>query len=253
MPSPLALVRPPSASFGRAISTHPGRLTIHPGNALNQHRDYCAALEQAGAEVRTLEPLEAFPDSPFIEDNAVILEGTAFLCNTRAPSRQGEPDRLQPVLQELLPVEVLPSDAVIDGGDVLVTDSAIFIGQSGRTNQQAVDFFRHRLRMPVIPVTVHDALHLKTAVTWLGDNRLILNPDALDTTPLNNFDWLELKADEAYAANCLRLGQTVLMPAGFDGVKNRILKTGCEVRTVEMSEFEKADGGITCLSLVIPR
>ena len=253
MPPPLAIVRPPGDTFARAISTHPGKGSIDPSRARAQHRDYANALKQAGAEVLPLEPLVSFPDSVFIEDNAVILEGRAWLCNASAPSRRGEAEFLRPVLEKLLPVETLPAEVLIDGGDVLATDSAVFIGQSSRTHRAAVDFFRERLSLPVIPVPVTGALHLKTAACWLGGNRLLLHPPALETAAFRSFEQIAVAADEAYAANGLLIGGTFLMPAGFSRLQQRIEATGVTVRSVEMSEFEKADGGITCLSLILLR
>lgn len=250
---PLAIVRPPADSFARALSTHPQADRIDPVRALAQHRDYTAALKEAGCEVLELEPLDTFPDSVFIEDNAVILEGTGYLCNASAPTRRGEAEHLAPVLEHFLPVETLPPEVLIDGGDVLATDSAVFIGQSGRTNPEAVDYFKSRLSIPVLPVAVTEALHLKTAVSWLGANRLLAHSPAVEADAFRNFEWIEVPAEEAYAANGLLIGETFIMPAGFSNVQRRIEATGVKVKPVEMSEFEKADGGITCLSLIIPR
>ncbi len=250
MPTLRALVRPPASSFSEALSPHPEQKNIDPARALHQHRDYCIALEEAGVEVITLAPLEAFPDSTFIEDNAVILEGTAYVTAMKAPTRQGESVLIKPALDPYLPVEILTAPVFLDGGDVLITADAIFIGQSRRTGEAAIRYFKERTNLPVLPVQVTGALHLKTVATWLGDRCLIVNPRGCDVTVFQQFDCIEVKREDAYAANCLAIGSTVILPAGFKRVEESLEKAGFTPRPVDMSEFEKADGGITCLSLI---
>lgn len=247
-----ALVRQPADSFVRALSPHPERKSIDPARALHQHRDYCSALEEAGAEVTKLDPLEAFPDSTFVEDNAVILEGTAYITAMKASTRQGESAHTQPALAPYLPVEILKTPLFLDGGDVIATPEAIFIGQSNRTGEQAVQYFKNKLTVPVIPVKVTNALHLKTAASWLGGNQLLVNLEGCDVTSFTGFDCIEVKPEDAYAANCLVIGRTAIMPAGFKRVEEALQAIGLIPRPVDMREFEKADGGITCLSLIIP-
>ncbi len=253
MPKPLALVRPPAPSFVNAVSSHPLRDTIDYDRALEQHADYVAALREAGAEVRLLEPLDAFPDSTFIEDNAVILEGRAFLCSMQEPSRRGEPALLQPVLEELLPVEIIQPPAFVDGGDVLWTDYGIYIGHSKRTNPQAREFLAARTAARLLPVPVRNFLHLKSVATYLGSGWLVINKRGCNYMPFALFNWIEVDREEAEGANTLALGRTVIMPAGQDSLAKRIELAGFRVRPVDISEFQKADGGVTCLSLIIPR
>jgi dimethylargininase len=246
-----SLVRPPAESFVRALSPHPERKSIDSARALHQHHDYCAALEEAGVEVVALEPLEAFPDSTFVEDNAVILEGTAYITAMKAQTRQGESAHTQPALAPYLPVEILKPPLFLDGGDVIATPEAIFIGQSDRTGEEAVQYFKDKLNVPVIPVEVTNALHLKTAASWLGGNQLLVSPEGCDTTAFMGFKCNEVRPEDAYAANCLVIGNRVILPAGFERVEEMLQAIGLTPRPVDMSEFEKADGGITCLSLII--
>ncbi len=247
-----ALVRPPAESFVRALSPHPERNSIDPVRALHQHQDYCAALGEAGVEVTKLDPLESFPDSTFVEDNAVILEGTAYVTAMKASPRQGESVHTQPALAPYLPVEILKPPLFLDGGDVIATPEAVFIGQSNRTGEEAVQYFKNKLNVPVIPIEVTNALHLKTAASWLGGNQLLVSPEGCDTTAFMGFKCIEVRPEDAYAANCLVIGRTVVMPAGFKRVEETLQALGLTPRPVNMSEFEKADGGITCLSLIIP-
>lgn len=253
MPKPLALIRPPAPSFVEALSGHPLKHSIDFDAALAQHRDYASALCEAGAEVHALPPLKAFPDSTFIEDNAVVLEGKAYLCSMPEPSRQGEPAALKPVLEKFLKVERLEPPAFVDGGDVMLTDQGIYIGRSQRTNSQARDYFAGRTAAPVLPVPVRNHLHLKTVATYLGSGWMVIYKGGCNPNALGNFNWIEVEKEEVAGANCLALGKTVLMAAGLDRVAKRIEMAGFQVRQVDISEFQKADGGVSCLSLIIPR
>jgi dimethylargininase len=245
-----ALVRTPSPDFINALSEHPQASQIDFQLALKQHAAYCEALKTAGLEVEILEPLDAFPDSVFIEDNAVILEGRAVLCSMKEPSRQGEISFLSGTLQSRLPVLRLQAPVFIDGGDVLQTENSVFVGQSQRTNPEAVTALQSLTPKPVISVAVNQGLHLKTSVSTLGENLLVINPAHVETEPFREFEWIEVDEEEAYASNCLTVGENVILPAGFPKLEQRIQEYGFPILPVEMSEFQKADGGVTCLSLL---
>jgi len=246
-----ALVRPPSKHFAQALSKHPEATSINLHKARQQHTAYCEALQTAGLAIEILEPLDDFPDSVFIEDNAVILENQAVLCLMKATSRQGEVSDLRDALQPRLPVHPLQAPVFIDGGDVLQTADTVFVGQSQRTNPEAVKALQTLTSKQVIPVRVNQELHLKTSVSFLGNNLLVIYPSHINTEPFRDFEWIEAEDDEAYAANCLAVGNFVILPAGFPKLEQRIQENGFSTLPVEMSEFQKADGGITCLSLLI--
>ncbi len=246
-----ALVRPPSQNFINALSEHPQATSINFQKARQQHAAYCEALKTAGLAVEILEPLDAFPDSVFIEDNAVILEGRAILCSMKETSRQGEISFLADTLQSRLPVVRLQAPVFIDGGDILQTEDTVFVGLSQRTHREAVEALQSLTPKPVVPVHVKQGLHLKTSVSVLGNHLLIIQPSQVDTEPLNGYEWIEVDEEEAYAANCLTMGKNVILPAGFPKLEQRIQEHGFSTLPVDMSEFQKADGGVTCLSLVI--
>ena len=246
-----ALVRSPSINFCQALSEHPEATSINSQKAGQQHAAYCEALQTAGLAVEILEPLDAFPDSVFIEDNAVILEGRAVLCSMKATSRQGEVSFLADALQSRLPVLRLQPPVFIDGGDILQTEDILFVGQSQRTNKDAVTALQSLTSKQVVPVRVKKGLHLKTSVSSLGKNILIINPSHVETEPFLNFEWIEVDEENAYAANCLTVGNNVILPAGFQELEKRIQAHGFSTLPVEMSEFQKADGGVTCLSLFL--
>jgi len=245
-----ALVRPLSKNFANALSEHPWGSSINFQKARQQHTAYCEALKTARLTVEILELLDDFPDSVFIEDNAVILEGRAILCSMKETSRQGEVSYLADALQSRLPVLRLQAPVFIDGGDILQTEDTLFVGQSQRTNKEAIEALQPLTSKQVVPVRVKKGLHLKTSVSTFGKGLLIINPSHVETEPFHNFEWIEVDEEETYAANCLTVGENVILPAGFPKLEQRIQTHGFSTLPVEMSEFQKADGGVTCLSLL---
>ena len=201
--------------------------------------------------MEVLEPLDDFPDSVFIEDNALILEGRVILCSMKEASRQGEVSFLADALQSRLPVLQLEAPVLIDGGDVLQTEDTVFIGQSQRTHPEAVAALQSLTSKQVAPVRVKKGLHLKTSVSILRKNLLVINPSHVETEPFREFEWIEVDEEEAYTANCLMVENSVILPAGFPILEQRIRKYGFSTLSVDMSEFQKADGGVTCLSLLM--
>ncbi len=251
MPSPIAVVRKPGPAFTNAISGHPQKHRIDCQLALDQHGHYVRALQQAGARVVILPTLKEFPDSPFVEDTAVIFGREALICRMKAKSRRGEVESVAEEVGHHRTLIRLSPPATLDGGDVLMTDRAVYVGQSTRTNEEAVQALADYCGKPCIPVPVHRGLHLKSSVSFLGGNLLVIDPSSVETSALKNFDWIEVDEQERYAANCLTLGKFVLLPAGFPKVADKIRAHEFTVIEIAMSEFEKADGGVTCLSLII--
>ncbi len=251
MPSTIALVRKPGPAFAHALSGHPQKHRIDTQRALDQHGHYVSALKQAGARVVILEPLDEFPDGPFVEDTAVIFEREALICCMKEPSRRGEVESVAEEVGNHRAIIRLEPPATLDGGDVLITEQTVYAGQSTRTYREAVTALADSCGKPCIPVPVHRGLHLKSSVSFLGGNLLVIDPSRVETSPFKNFEWIEMDESERYAANCLVLGKFVLMPAGFLRVADKIRGHGYQVIELEMSEFEKADGGVSCLSLII--
>ena len=198
----------------------------------------------------TLETLDEFPDSPFVEDTAVIFEREALICHMKEKSRCGEVESVAQEVGNHRTIIRLEPPATLDGGDVLMTEQAVYVGQSTRTNREAVTALADCCGKPCVPVPVHRGLHLKSSVSFLGGNLLVIDPSSVETSALKNFEWIEVDERERYAANCLALGKFVLLPAGFPKVADKIRAHGFQIIELEMSEFEKADGGLTCLSLI---
>ncbi len=247
-----ALVRPPGASFPKALSQKAGNSRIDLPLALEQHRRYVQALKQAGAKVVVLDPLDNFPDSVFVEDTAIILEDKALLCAMKEETRRGEVEHIREEIQKYRTLEILQPPAYVDGGDVILAGDTLYVGQSKRTHHEAAEALSTCTNKKVVPVHVHKRLHLKTSATCLGRNILIIDTESVDPVPFKNFQKIEVGREENYAANCLALGETVLMPEGYPALAKRVEQEGFNVLPIPMSEFKKAEGGLTCLSLLIP-
>ena len=249
MESLSALVRPPGTSFPKAVSSHPQKSGIDYEKALSQHRHYVDALKQMGYRILSLPPEDSLPDSTFVEDTAFIYGTKAFLCSAKEEGRRNEVESVAKILKDHRETQQL--EPYLDGGDILNTPEAIFAGLSNRTDANAIRFFSEQISKKVVPVPVVKGLHLKSAVSYLGNNVLLINPERVDTGPFKIFEWIEVEEEDSYAANCLAMKSQVLMPEGYPRVREKIRQHGFETIEVEMSEFEKADGGITCLNLIL--
>jgi dimethylargininase len=251
----VAVVRPPGDAFARAASSHPDAATIDPERARRQHRAYVAILRALGLEVVELPPVNDLPDACFVEDCAVVVGRAALLCRPGIGSRAREPQLLRGTLADHLDQLVdLPEDATLEGGDVLRLGARLYVGRSRRTNPAGVAALARLAAghgLAVVPVTVPAGfLHLQTAVTALDGRTVIGVPEALAAfrPPLRG---LPVDADERSAASVLAIGRQVVMAAGCPRAAGRLRRLGRRVHELDLSEFTKADGGPTCLSLRI--
>ena len=250
MQSFTALVRPPGTHFSQAISGHPQKNRIDQAKALIQHQSYVDTLKQVGGKILSLPPEDLLPDSTFVEDTAFIFCETAFLCSAKEETRRNEVESVAQELKDHL--KIVKLEPYIDGGDILNTPQAIYIGLSKRSNERAIQSLSQKVGKKIISVPVIKGLHLKSAVSYLGNNVLLIDPERVENTAYKSFQWIEVEEKDSYAANCLALGNRIIMPAGFPTIREKILQHGFETIEVEMSEFEKADGGVTCLSIILP-
>ena len=247
----IALVREPTPAFASAVSNHPESDSIDFGKALKQHRQYTSALTQAGLSVIFLDPVDDFPDAPFVEDPAVILDNVAVLCSMKEDSRRGEGELISSDLKSYMSVVSMLPPAIMDGGDVLQTEDEIFVGLSTRTNLESIEVLQALAEKKVTPVSVLRGLHLKSAATYLGKSLLILDRDKVDEKAFERFEIVEVPQKESYSANCLVVGDYVIAPQGYPRLAAKIRQLGFQVIQIPMSEFEKANGSPTCLSLII--
>jgi dimethylargininase len=248
-----ALVRPPGSSFARALSQHPNRDTIDPQRARAQHSRYLEALAGLGIEVRALPPDDENPDSCFVQDLAIVLGDRALLCRPGAASRQPEPDGIKPILVESFPsVDRVEPPGTIEGGDVFRVGDRFVVGLSERTNEEGVEALR-RFAAPdatVVTAEVREPfLHLLSGLSVAGD--AVLGSETLiDQEAFADLERVAIPDEEATGCNFVVLDHDVVMAAGYPTVRRALEDRGFRAHEVELSEFTKADGGPTCLSLL---
>jgi dimethylargininase len=249
----LALTREVSAALAQCELTHLSRQPIDVERARAEHRLYERALTEAGCDVERLPAGPDMPDSVFIEDVALVFDELAVMTRLGAEPRRAETPAVARALARYRPVLSIEAPATMDGGDVLTVDRQVFVGRSVRTNGEAVAQLG-RLLTPfgysVVGVPVNGCLHLKSAVTEVGDRLLLINPHWVSRTAFAGFDFVEVDPKEPYAANALRIGKRVMYPASFPRTRARLERGDVDVRAVEAGELAKAEGAVTCCSLV---
>jgi len=251
---PIAVTRAISPRFNECEITHIERTPINLDIARAQHSQYVNALKQLGCEVLEL-PAEAdLPDSVFVEDIAFILPHTAVITRPGADSRKPETESIIRALSPYINLIHLQEPATLDGGDVLVIGKNIFIGLSTRSNQDAIDQLRTILKnggYTVTGVELHDCLHLKSAVTRVDDDTLLINKDWVDTRHFERYELIEVDPSEPHAANCLPIGDSIIYPSSFPKTDARLKARGYKTVSVEVDELAKAEGAVTCCSLIL--
>jgi dimethylargininase len=258
IPSPsitmnIALTRGVSPALGRCELTFLARQPIDCDRAARQHAGYERVLEGLGLHVERLEADAALPDCCFVEDAAIVLDEVAVITRLGAPSRRGETAAVAAALARYRPIVPLREPARIDGGDVLVMGRRIFVGLSNRTDPAGFRALVEAVRphgYEVVSVGMRDCLHLKTAVTAVGPDLLLVNRAWVDTAELGRFDAVDVDPREPLAANVLAIGKAVVVAEGFPRTADRLRARGLDVHPVDVSEFQKAEGGVTCKSLV---
>ena len=250
----IAITREISPRFSECEITHIERTPIDLNAAHAQHRTYVNALRELGCNVIEL-PAEAdLPDSVFVEDTAIILPEVAVITRPGADSRKSETESIIRALTPLIKLVRVQEPATVDGGDVLVLGKRIYIGLSTRSNQDAIDQLNGLLGdygYSVTGVELHDCLHLKSAVTRVDDKTLLINRNWVDTSNFENFDFVEVDPSEQHAANCLPMGSSIIFPTAFPRTCAKLEEQGYKVVCVDVSEIAKAEGAVTCCSLVI--
>ena len=250
----VAITRAVSAAVGDCELTHLDRVPIDVEVARAQHRAYEQALAGAGYLVERLESDADMPDSVFVEDIAIVFDELAILTRPGAESRRREMPAIAAALARHRPLRAIESPATVDGGDVLVAGRHVFVGRSSRTNDAAV-LQMHVILSPlgysVCPVDVRGCLHLKSAITSLGDGLLLVNREWIDVAAFDRFTLVDVAPGEPAAANALRLADRVIVAKECPRTAERIAALGLRVERVEASELAKAEGAVTCCSLII--
>jgi len=250
-----AITRTPASNFADGLTTASLGMPEYR-LVLEQHAAYCAALRRCGLELTELEADPRHPDSTFVEDVAVLTPRTAILTNPGADSRKGEVQAIEPVLARFYArTRRIEAPGTLDGGDICEAGSHFFIGLSERTNAEGarqLAAFLAEDGYTASTVSIHGVrgiLHLKSGLTYLGDKRLVAIDDLAGRPEFAGFEIVRVDPAENYAANCVRVNQYVLLAQGYPRLQAALEELGYPVIALGMSEYQKMDGGLSCLSL----
>lgn len=249
----IALTRKPSALLESGERTHVGRDPIDFARAIAQHDAYRAALADCGAGVHRLDDADQLPDGVFVEDTAIVLPEIAIMTRPGAPSRRGEIEGIAIALEPYRPIARLTAPGTLDGGDVVVIGKRILVGRSERTNVAGIEALRviaSPLGYTVSAVRMHGCLHLKSGCTALPDGRLIVNPAWINTLDLAELDLLNVPVDEPWGGDVAIVNDVIIAAAAYPKTIATLEREEFNVRPVDVSEFAKAEGGVTCMSLI---
>ncbi|NDQ58884.1 MAG: N(G),N(G)-dimethylarginine dimethylaminohydrolase [Acidipila sp.] len=250
-----AIVRHPPTNFAEGLTSAAlGRPDF--AKAMLQHAAYCDALKRCGLQLTVLEADPQHPDSSFVEDAAVLTRASAVLARPGAESRLGEVSGLRETLRQFFKsFHEITAPGTLDGGDICEAGNHFFIGVSRRTNdsgarQLAAILEREGYSTSLVDIRgMKSILHLKSGIAWVGEKDLVVMEEMAGREEFHGFKIIKVSSRETYAANCVRVNDHVLIPAGFSDVAASLQRLGYSLLPLEMSEFEKMDGGLSCLSL----
>ena len=249
-----AFVRPVSPSLASCALTFIAREPIDLALAKSQHAAYCDVLRQGGVIVDELPPAPDLPDAVFVEDAAVALDDLIVITRPGLESRRDETVTAAAMLADAAPLSFIRQPGTLDGGDVLRIGKDLFVGTGGRSNRDGIDqlaAIASRFGYRVTAVTVRGCLHLKTAATALGEDAVLFHPANVDRAVFAAFDAVEADAGERAGANVLALNERIIAAESAPRTRDAIGARGYDVDALDISEFEKAEAGLTCLSILI--
>lgn len=252
----LAITRAVSRSIAHCELTHLERVPIDLENARRQHHAYEEALRSLGVEVISLPEEPDLPDSVFVEDTAVVLDECAVLTRPGADSRKPEVESVAAALAPCRTLYRVAAPGTVDGGDVLTVGKQIFVGLTSRSNQNAIDQMQAFLApygYQVRGVRVSGCLHLKSAVAQVDERTLLINPAWVEKSSFPGMDFIEIDPSEPYAANILRVGEDLIYQPAYPKTLARLEAAGFHPVLVDASELAKAEGALTCCSLIFQR
>lgn len=249
----IAITREVSPNIGRCELTYLAREAIDVNVARAQHHQYQDCLATLGCEIHSLPAEPELPDSVFVEDTAVVLDELAMITRPGADSRKPETQSIARALKPYRRLSYIKSPGIIDGGDVLCIGKTLFVGLSRRSNRAGLEQMRALLNpfgYIVEGVQVSGCLHLKSAVTQVAKNTLLINRTWVDAGAFGHMNFIEVDPLEPFSGNALLVGETVVYPSAYPGTRRQLEDHGVSVRVVDVSELGKAEGGVTCCSLI---
>jgi dimethylargininase len=248
-----AITRNVSPSIGNCELTHMDRQPIDFPMVQIQHQRYEECLHALGCEIHRLPDAPDLPDSVFVEDTAMVFDEVAIITRPGADSRKPETDSMARALAAFRRLAHIRAPGTIDGGDVLRIGKTVYIGISSRTNVESIDQVREILDphgYTVTGVGVHGCLHLKTAATLVGRDTVLANRDWIDSRTIRNVEFIDVNREEPFGGNGLLIGEAVIFPENFPKTRKLLEKMGIRVVPVNVSEIIKAEGAVTCCSVV---
>ena len=248
-----AIVRLPSPALSRCALTFLDRQAIDFERALAQHAGYVSALRNAGADVRILPPEPELPDAVFVEDTAVVVDECAVITRPGIDSRRPETETILAALEAIRPIVRITEPGTLEGGDILRVGRTIFAGQTPRTNAEGTRQLAAALGphgYVVVPIEPTGCLHLKSAVTYIGDETVLVNPDWIDADRFSRWQCVPVAPEEPFGANALLAGGIVHVAASAPRTRRKLDALGFRTEAIDTSEFEKAEAALTCLSLL---
>ena len=249
------IVRKPCKAVCDGITSAPELGQPIYEKALAQHEKYIEALKKCGVEVTVLEADERYPDSCFVEDPALITGKCAIITNPGAASRNGEKDEIIGAVRKFFPedkIEYIKDPGTLEGGDVMMVGDTFYVGLSARTNAEGIRQLGEILNkygLECVQVPLEKVLHLKTGVNYLENNNMLVSGEFIEKPEFAKYNKIVIPEEEAYAANCIWVNGTVIVPEGYPAVLKAVQDAGYETLVVDTSEFRKIDGGLSCLSL----
>ena len=249
------IVRRPCRAICEGITSAPELGKPIYEKALQQHDTYIEALKQCGVEVTVLEADERYPDSCFVEDPALITRKCAIITNPGAASRNGEKNEIIGAVKKFFPeykIEYIKDPGTLEGGDVMMVGDTFYVGLSARTNAEGIRQLTEILNkygLECIQVPLEKVLHLKTGVNYIENNNMLVSGEFIEKPEFEKYNKIVIPEDEAYAANCIWVNDTVIVPEGYPAVLKAVQDAGYKTLLVDTSEFRKIDGGLSCLSL----
>lgn len=248
-----AIVRTPGRSIVKGLSDSKTLGLPKYEQTMIQHQSYIDALTKCGLDVLVLEPCEEYPDSTFVEDVALITPNCAIITRPGVPSRRGEVHEIGFLLkQKFNNIEAIEAPGTIEGGDIMMIGDHYYIGLSERTNLEGAKQIIQILSkygMSGSTISLNKVLHLKTGLSYLEENNLVVCGEFINDASFRRYNPIEIPEKESYAANCIWVNESVIIPLGYPTTKQRITNAGYPVIETDVSEFQKLDGGLSCLSL----